>query len=843
MALFLGTTVLVFAENTQSEVDDYELKRALFTAEALGIDSTGYENSKEVTRGDSVRFIAELLFGKDIALDATGSIFHDVFSNHRNAKPIELMAKLGIINGYGDGNFLPEKSLKGIEAIKILTAALGYQIVAENEGGYQSGYLTMASELGILKHFDEISGSVSFGTFMKLWYRFANCKPLIVDGIVGEIYKAGDSSILENALDREDLYLLKGVVTGNSYGSVAADNFGDLEIEGVSYYCGDKDYDKYLGFSIEAYIKKEGTKDTVIAVMSAKKNHLVSIDSGDISKISLTAVTYFDEDDIETVDFSTIPFFVKNGKILSSPSNEEIAPLNGTVLLIDNDDDDEYEYVSIESKEYFSIDRISQENNVIYLKSGQYYGKNAIYIDPSNDKYRHEIRDEAGNEISFSELDSGMYFSISGSEDHRKAVLNVLSDTLEGTVSSISDEEWGLTIDGTEYRVADTREGSKCFDKNELNFSYAYRFYLDGRTIIDYEEIQSFDVYGLVIGTMKKTQISGEVLYKIVSGDKNIYIGSLAEKVRYNGKSIKKEAIPDLSGRLVTYKTDENGKIIELNEAETFEEKESRRFISKSNAFVSLNYRVPVFMSNETQVFVLPNSGEEEDYKSSIKLLDNEKYTIQAFDYDEETKLVSAIVIYADSYYDTAGILNSDSPVVIFDKAVMVLDEYGDSVYKLFWIEGGEKSEATVKSTTTLDNIISGMKNGDVFRYSQNSINQVDNIEVLCEPEMAPFHTGAGTIKELAYGTVVEAYANEAPKGTIGQLTNMITLNIDGQEKSFLLTSDDPIHYYLYNSKRNEVKPAVFDDIITDGVFGETSASKVFIYTVLNETRTVVIMK
>ena len=42
----------------------------------------------------------------------------------------------------------------------------------------------------------------------------------------------------------------------------------------------------------------------------------------------------------------------------SSPSDEEIAPLNGTVLLIDNDDDDEYEYVSIESKEYFSIDRI-----------------------------------------------------------------------------------------------------------------------------------------------------------------------------------------------------------------------------------------------------------------------------------------------------------------------------------------------------------------------------------------------------------------------------------------------------------------------------------------------------
>ena len=50
--------------------------------------------------------------------------------------------RLGIINGYGDGNFLPEESLKGIEAIKILTAALGYQIVAENEGGYQSGYLT-----------------------------------------------------------------------------------------------------------------------------------------------------------------------------------------------------------------------------------------------------------------------------------------------------------------------------------------------------------------------------------------------------------------------------------------------------------------------------------------------------------------------------------------------------------------------------------------------------------------------------------------------------------------------------------------------------------------------------
>ena len=91
---------------------------------------------------------------------------------------------------------------------------------------------------------------------------------------------------------------------------------------------------EFKAVSYTHLIKKEGTKDTVIAVMSAKKNHSVSIDSGDISKISLTSVTYFDEGDLETIDFSTIPFFVKNGKILSSPSDEEIAPLNGTVLLI-----------------------------------------------------------------------------------------------------------------------------------------------------------------------------------------------------------------------------------------------------------------------------------------------------------------------------------------------------------------------------------------------------------------------------------------------------------------------------------------------------------------------------
>ena len=51
---------------------------------------------------------------------------------------------LSMLQGNGDGSFSPEEETTAEQAIKILVCALGYEPMAEEKGGYPTGYLTVA---------------------------------------------------------------------------------------------------------------------------------------------------------------------------------------------------------------------------------------------------------------------------------------------------------------------------------------------------------------------------------------------------------------------------------------------------------------------------------------------------------------------------------------------------------------------------------------------------------------------------------------------------------------------------------------------------------------------------
>ena len=86
------------------------------------------------------------------ATAATTSSFTDAANTsvHWAAGYIAQGVADGWINGYGDGTFKPDNTVTYAEAVKMLVSAIGYELYAQNAGGYPSGYLSYGGSLDII---------------------------------------------------------------------------------------------------------------------------------------------------------------------------------------------------------------------------------------------------------------------------------------------------------------------------------------------------------------------------------------------------------------------------------------------------------------------------------------------------------------------------------------------------------------------------------------------------------------------------------------------------------------------------------------------------------------------
>ncbi len=76
--------------------------------------------------------------------------FCDVSTRNKYAGSIKFVADQKIMNGYGNGLFLPDKDITYYEAVKTIVTVLGYEPLAIQKGAYPHGYLKVATELGLI---------------------------------------------------------------------------------------------------------------------------------------------------------------------------------------------------------------------------------------------------------------------------------------------------------------------------------------------------------------------------------------------------------------------------------------------------------------------------------------------------------------------------------------------------------------------------------------------------------------------------------------------------------------------------------------------------------------------
>ena len=160
LALTLSTVALGATYTDVAEDSAYSV--AAESLSKLGI-VTGYEDGtygpdKAVTRAEMAALIARIQGYNESAKNNANTAFADVPYEFWASGYVAQASNQGIVNGYGDGTFGPDDAVKYEQAVTMIMRTLGYEPFAQTNGGYPTGYLAAAQRYGVTKN---VSNAVS----------------------------------------------------------------------------------------------------------------------------------------------------------------------------------------------------------------------------------------------------------------------------------------------------------------------------------------------------------------------------------------------------------------------------------------------------------------------------------------------------------------------------------------------------------------------------------------------------------------------------------------------------------------------------------------------------------
>ena len=152
IAMLLAAVLLCTAVSaaTFSDVDENEeYAQAINYVSSIGLmvgygDGT-FQPDKTVSRAEMATILCKMM-GKDRDLKQDGSVFSDVPTTHWGNGYVVKAASLGYLSGYGNGKFGPDDTVTYEQVLTMIINAIGYGEEAGTRGGYPDGYISIADE-------------------------------------------------------------------------------------------------------------------------------------------------------------------------------------------------------------------------------------------------------------------------------------------------------------------------------------------------------------------------------------------------------------------------------------------------------------------------------------------------------------------------------------------------------------------------------------------------------------------------------------------------------------------------------------------------------------------------
>lgn len=790
----------------------------------------------EIPRGLFMKYAMKCYFGEGVypTTEEAGILFSDVSEGTDGAREIAVASKLGIVNGNGS-EFRPDDSITSSEAAKVLVSILGYGEIAENTGGYPTGYLTLANRLDIFDgcSFTE-SGCLAAEDLLTALVNTLEAEVMEISAIhsynpgITRTYTTEGKTLLEHVFG---IYREEGIVESNEYTSIYGltdVDEGRVKINDIRYIENESGATELLGYSTECYYKMDAPEyNRVIVYIAPYKNNIVSVSSEYIedSLISSTSFGYYKDaaaskaTDVKLAKSATL---IYNGG-QKSLAPELLSPETGTVTLIDNNEDNVYDVAVVMSYRTILVSGVSPSSYTV----SDMLGGDSIILDPEDDEYDVVI-DLDGEKADFAAIAARYVISYAESNGCKKDIkyVKISTKTIEGTPESIDADAEIVTINGTDYPI-----NANLAESISLKDSGTYYLDFSGRIVA--RKISKDVVYGYLNGVIKDSGLKDSIQAQIFTENDRWVELELKDKITYNGKSEDSElfyndcmATKDYR-QLITYTVDEAGRINMIKLAESFAEYSAEEenaieqdIFRKYDEIASVKYRsglkalgsgsgqASILLSDSTKVFVVPDQTEAAASKDEFYMMPRSEFeadatytNVTAYDLDK-IRTAGALVIRGHK-----KAINSKSSFMVVDEIVRTLNS-DDTAVK--GIKGYYKN--SLITLAAKDDSIFLDSNGKAIEYSEGDVIQFTlDVDGNISSIVLRYDYSAGTGQSV--GSTLSYASNTFVANTVyytdASANKFIT---DGETKSIVGTDGSTI-ISVYDTETKTLTPGSLADL------------------------------
>lgn len=754
LALVFGT--VGFAAAAPSDVaEDAAYAGAVERLMALGIVS-GYEDGTYrpgniVTRAEFAKLVVATLGLEDAAAFSAGmSLFSDVPADAWYAGYVNVAASQGLIVGYPDGTFQPNKTVSYPEAITILVRALGYSD-EDLVGTWPLNYIVKASTLGVSDDVTITAAGANRGDVA-----------ILLDNTLFTTIKKTEENETPGALIEERLEVEKVTAVVPADLTVTIDS-DDYEVDAA-----------LRGMKADLYIR-----DGELIFAQAAGNKVVELTEIDHAALNTTDGVYEiyleDEGDADYIVEDTATFFY-NGAVIGT--TDEVTALEGAeyIKLINNDDDDEYDFVMITN--YGNALIVSDVDAVGDEQGVEVEGSAAIEsVNFADEDVEVTI---VGDVTKLEDIEENDVIHVAKADGEEIYKIMVVRSTVEGEVT---EKETGkVYVDGKAYDTSLTLnvgdEGTFILDK-------------DGKVVkfVVAEEEEAVEYYAYLTGKDTVDAGFGETIYKVkfynAAGEEVVY------EVVYDDVATEWSNLAP--GDYFKYEVDADGKIDSITEFSLtpangeYSEATKRLEIGSNVYYVTDSTIIWHVYNNEVTAYSV-------DDLVDFELTD--AIPVAVYDVDADFNEVGLLVVTSQ---DAPVVETTDDIYALVDKKTTALNG-DDTVAKLYALVDGE--EVTYLGED--DTITVAGSQGDVVKLT------VDE---------EGFITESVTAIETPYvsGTV---YAVDSTRIKVNDATLGMTL----------LDVADNVIVYEYDQTEGIVSAANYNDIVAYDAEAEIDGSVVKVY-------------
>lgn len=590
--VMLPATLSVSAGELPEDVKGTKYEAAASLLCALDImvgDGANFNPDNNVTRAEFAKILVAAMGQLDAASSfAPNGMFDDVATGEWYAPFVEYAAQFGAINGYGDGRFGPNDNVTGYQAIKMICFASGHNACIEDPiGGFPYEYANVAKEYGFTKNLSDVvlSEPMTRGQVAILTANVMKADMLKLTGSYGDgsSYEAlvGKSLLTE----KHDVYRFDGLVTATAKTGIYGPSnlFSDeVQIEkGASVLVlkiGESGIESELGTYVRAYYKvneDDGVRVVISYDTTSAKNTKISMayDDVDIASSTNDVVRYWKDSDKDSnsvkINIDSACSIIWNGSTSSYPTVMDAlgaaSGKNATVEFSDFNGDNKIDVLSIKAYDTYVIGRI---DTVISTITDKLNTSRKLKIDEDDDELFITMKDNVGDEYTFSDIAVGDVLSVAKSDDGQIMDILVSLDLVEGAISSVGKKDGRMffEIDGEDYYMTSdyfnyvTSGDPNCAVGDlKVKIGKNYEFKLDAFGQIAYSDVLVGDdtgVFGFIIKTGVTEGADARVVAEIYS-DGYIDRYSFADSIKLDGEKYKGSqiitAITDVSSAIKTY--------------------------------------------------------------------------------------------------------------------------------------------------------------------------------------------------------------------------------------------------------------------------------------------------